>query len=73
MESKCPSGDQLCKTLDEYANDTQDFEINGDIRLLFLTGTHNLTTNLNFSRQHSVQMMPETPVIQVKNPTSVWR
>ena len=73
LESKCPPGpwpwhDQPCKTLNEYANNTEDFKINGDIRLLFLAGTHNLTTNLSFSQLRSVQMMPEpqTPGTQVK-------
>ena len=65
LESKCPSGDQLCKTLDEYAKSTEDFQ-EGDIRLLFLAGIHNLTSNLNFRQLHSVQMIPAIPGTLVK-------
>ena len=59
LKSKCPSGDHPCKTLNEYANNTEDFHQYGDIRMLFLAGVHNLTKNLNFSQLDSVQMMPE--------------
>ena len=63
-----PSGAraQQCKTLDEYAaNSTEEFQ-EGDVRLLFLAGVHNLTMNLNFSQLHSVQMIPAFPGTQVK-------
>ena len=63
-ESKCPSDAQPCKTLDEYANNTQDFE--GDIRLLFLAGVHGLSKNITFSRVGSVQMIPMTHRTKVK-------
>lgn len=63
--SKCPSGDQPCKTLDKYANDSQHFE-DKDIRMLFLDGVYNWTKNLNFSQLDSVQMITTTPGSQVK-------
>ena len=63
-ESKCHSDGRPCKTLEEYANDTQDF--NGDIRLLFLAGVHSLSKNLTFSQVDSVQMIPVTRGTKVK-------
>ena len=64
VESKCPSDGQPCKTLDEYANNTQDF--NGDVRLLFLTGIHSLSKNLTFSQVDSIQMIPVNHGTKVK-------
>lgn len=43
------------KTLDEYANNTQELE--GDVRMLFLAGVHNFTTDLTLSRLDTVQML----------------
>ena len=56
VESECPSTDKPCKTLDEYANNSQ--ELKGDVAMLFLTGVHNLTTNLSLSHLITVQMKP---------------
>ena len=63
-ESKCPSGGQPCKTLNEYAENMMDF--NGDIRFLFLAGIHSLSTNLTFNQVDSVQMTPAAPGTKVK-------
>ena len=58
VESECPSGEQPCKTLGEYANETQNFS--SDMRMLFLAGVHRLNRNLTFNQQKSVQMIPES-------------
>ena len=63
-ESECPSDSQPCKTLDDYANNTQNFI--GDIRLLFLAGVHSLSKNITLSRVGEVQMIPMTRGIKVK-------
>ena len=63
-ESKCPPDGQPCKTLDEYANNTQNFT--GDIRLLFLGGVHSLSKNITLSRVGDVQMIPVTRGTKVK-------
>ena len=58
-ESECPPGDLPCKTLDEYANDTQsqDFK-DDDIKILFLSGVHYWTLNLSLSHIKTIQMTP---------------
>ena len=57
-ESGCPENvPQLhCKTLDEYASNTDDF--NGDVTFLFIAGVHNLTTELDLTSLTSFQMRP---------------
>ena len=67
LAQDCPLGDQPCKTLDEYAENSQNFS--GDVRLLFLPGIHKLTTNLQLgsSRLHSVMMMPANSILTTDN------
>ena len=57
VDSEChPPDDEPCKTLDEYANSTQDF--GSDPRFLFLPGFHELQENsLSLSYLNSFQMM----------------
>ena len=59
--SECPSGIQKCKTLDDYAVNTQGF--NGDVIMLFLAGWHYLSKNLTLSHLNSVQMIPATEIV----------
>ena len=56
-ESECPDIDRPCKTLDEYANSTQDL---GDhVVLLFLEGVHELTTrDLHVNGSSDFRMEP---------------
>ena len=56
VDSEChPPGDEPCKTLDEYANSTQDF--GSDSRFLFLPGVHELQENsLSLRYLNSFQM-----------------
>ena len=57
VDSKCPPSEEPCKTLDEYANNTQDFA--HDVRLLFLPGFHELIGNtLRLSHLDTVQLIP---------------
>ena len=55
--SECPDKDRPCKTLDEYANSTQDL---GDhVVLLFLEGVHELTTrDLHMTGSTDFRMAP---------------
>ena len=57
-ESECPDKDRPCKTLDEYANSTQDLQ--GDnVVLLFLEGVHELTTrDLHVTQMTGFRMEP---------------
>ena len=57
-ESGCPENvPQLhCKTLDEYAHNTDD--LNGNVTFLFIAGVHNLTTELDLTSLTSFQMRP---------------
>ena len=56
MESECPASKQPCKTLDEYAKNSQ--ELSGDVRMIFLPGVHNLTINLTLYGLDTLQMIP---------------
>ena len=56
MESNC-SGSTPCKTLDEYANDTEIFR--GQIHMYFTTlGDYNLTMDLIIDEAEELHMMP---------------
>ena len=56
-ESECPDKDRPCKTLDEYANSTQD--LGDNVVLLFLEGVHKLTTrDLHMTGSTDFRMEP---------------
>ena len=61
--SVCPDSELPCKTLNEYADDTNQ-DLNGDVRMLFLAGVHNLTTNLTLGSQiSSLYMRPANATV----------
>ena len=65
MESECPSTDQPCKTLDEYANKSQKFE--GEVRMLFLAGIHNLNKDLTLGGYDTLEMASVRSIAGVVN------